>query len=125
MCAVMQRLSQAEGILLAVQGCDGRTNYAVSSRDLKSNEQTRLKVDAAMRAFCRERHIHYENTEHAVFRTDRVFAENRVGDGMHANQVAHQHAAEIVFGTLQRAMAAQGEFGEKGGLSARGSREQP
>ena len=124
MCAVIQRLSQAEGILLAIQGCDGRTNYATSKRGIKANERKRLQVDAAMRAFCRERHIHYENTDHAVFRTDRVFAENRVGDGMHANQTAHAHGAEIVFANIDRAIAAQGLVGASG-VSATGPEAPP
>lgn len=102
---VLRTLLQHEGLVLAIQGADGRTDYAFSKRGRANNERRRLYVDSRLRAWCKEHHVTYENTPEAAFRLDLTLASNRVGDGLHANAQWHQHSAELIVQTIEHALA--------------------
>lgn len=105
---VIRALLRHEGLVVAIQGADGRTDYAFSRRGRNRNEQRRRYVDSRMRAWCREHHVTYENSDSAVFEIDPVLAKNRVGDGLHANATWHEHSASLITRTIQHALVDAG-----------------
>ena len=105
---VIRVLLRHEGLVVAIQGADGRTDYAFSRRGRKRNEQRRIYVDRHMREWCREHHVTYENSESAVFAIDPVLAKNRVGDGLHANAQWHEHSAGLITRTIEHALRDSG-----------------
>jgi hypothetical protein len=105
---VIRVLLSHEGIIIAVRGPDGRTNYAHSRRGAAKNERRRLKVDAALHRFCTERHVTYDQTATPLWASDIDLAGNRVGDGLHANARWHERAAELIAETITRALMESG-----------------
>src|SRR3990172_1215267 len=77
---VIRVLLSHEGIIIAVRGPDGRTNYAHSRRGAAKNERRRLKVDAALQRFCTERHVTYDQTATPLWASDIDLGGNRVGE---------------------------------------------
>lgn len=105
---VIRRGLRSEDCVFAIQGADGRTAYSKSRRGKASDEARRLRVDRAMRAFCAEHHVFYENPQTPVWATDPALAKNRVGDGLHANAQWHERSAELIVETIRRALEAAG-----------------
>lgn len=105
---VIGHLLRNEGITLAIQGADGRTNYAHSRRGAARNEARRQRVHLAMQAFCRGHHVTYENSELPLWATDPELSGNRVGDGLHANARWHEHSAELIYLTIRHAIESSG-----------------
>ena len=101
---VIRRAARHEGVVLAIQGADGRTAYSRSKRGRRKDEERRLEVQRAMRDFCAAQHIWYENSETPAWATDPELARNRVGDGLHANARWHAHSAELIVGTIRNAL---------------------
>jgi hypothetical protein len=107
--AVIRRCIRHEGLTLAIQGADGRTAYSRSRRGRARDEARRQRVHAAMKAFCAEHHVVYENSETPLWATDRTLAKNRVGDGLHANAEWHAHSANLIAATIQHGLEAAGQ----------------
>jgi hypothetical protein len=91
MTSVIALMLRHEGVVLAVQGADGRTRYAHSRRGDRRNEAKRQRVHLAMKDFCERHHVWYENSEVPLWQADAALRRNRVGDGLHANQQWHEH----------------------------------
>lgn len=108
MTAVITTIMRGEGIVMAIQGPDGRTNYAHSRRGEQRNEQRRQVVDRAMRELCASRHVSYRNSETPVWTSDQTLRKNRVGDGLHANARWHEYSAELIFETIAAALDSAG-----------------
>ena len=107
--ATIQAVLRHEGVVLAIQGADGRTDYGFTRRSRARNERRRQEVHRALKEFCAEHHVTYENTETARWTTDKVLSKNRVGDGLHANARWHEHSAELIVGTISRGLAEAGQ----------------
>lgn len=105
---VIRRGLRHESTVFAIQGADGRTAYSKSRRGRARDEARRLRVDRAMRAFCAEHHVSYENPKVPVWSTDPTLAKNRVGDGLHANAQWHERSAELIVETIKHALEAAG-----------------
>ena len=112
---VIRRAARHEGVVLAIQGADGRTAYSRSKRGRRKDEERRLEVQRAMRDFCAAQHIWYENSETPAWATDPELARNRVGDGLHANARWHAHSAELIVGTIRNALNDAGHAEGRGG----------
>ncbi len=102
--AVVRTVLRYEGVVMALQGPDGRTDYAFSARGRAANERRRLGVDQRLRAWCEEHHVTYENSPVAAFTIDPTLAKNRVGDGLHANATWHEHSAGLIVQTIEHAL---------------------
>jgi hypothetical protein len=115
---VIRVLLRHEGLVVAIQGADGRTDYAFSNRGRRRNEQRRLYVADRMKSWCQEHHVTYENSETAVYKLDPVLARNRVGDGLHANALWHERSAGLITQTIQHALVDAGVLAPNGSESS-------
>jgi len=98
-----------EGVVLAIQGADGRTRYSHSRRSDRRQEARRQFVHRQMKDFCERHHVTYENSEIPLWKLDAELRKNRVGDGLHANEAWHQHSAQLIFNTIAHALADAGQ----------------
>ena len=105
---VIRGTIRREGIVLAIQGADGRTDYARSARGRRANEKRRLQVHRAMQAVCAQHHVTYENSETPLWASTPELAGNRVGDGLHANARWHEYSAGLISLTIEHALEAAG-----------------
>ncbi|MBI5948918.1 MAG: hypothetical protein HY875_12340 [Chloroflexi bacterium] len=93
-----------EGVVLAIQGPDGRNDYSHSKRGRQRQEARRLMVHGRLEAFCAQHHVTYDNSVVPIWETDPVLGANRVGDGLHGNARWHERAADLVCATILRAL---------------------
>jgi len=109
-----------EGIAVVVKGPHGKSTHSLSKRCQARDNRIRLRVHKAFEAACAQHHVAYDGHETPVRLIERrAFGRGTtVGDGLHGNEIRHEHEGDVMYRGLRMALEMAGRWPEAASQAA-------